>query len=69
MIGDIKNKIYMLTIEYNSETEEIEYVAEEIIDNRLEEEVDHVGDIDLEDRKWDIRVLEYMRNHYTSGKS
>jgi|TARA_R110002020_G_C16151183_1_gene762676 hypothetical protein len=69
MSRDIKNKIYMLTIEYNSETEEIEYIAEEIIDNRSIEELDHVGDMDLEECKWDLKELEYMRDHYTSGKS
>ena len=69
MIVDNKNKIYMLTIEYNSETEEIEYIAEEIIDNRSVEEFDHIGNMDLEECKWDLKDLEYMRNHYTSGKS
>ena len=69
MSRDFKNKIYMLTIEYNSETEEIEYIAEEIIDNRSIEELDHVGDMDLEENKWDLKELEYMRDHYTSGKS
>jgi|TARA_R110000824_G_scaffold257964_3_gene446919 hypothetical protein len=69
MIVDNKNKIYMLTIEYNSETEEIEYIAEEIIDNRSVEEFDHIGNMDLEECKWDLKDLEYMRDHYTSGKS
>ena len=64
-----KNKIYLLTIEYNSETEEIEYIAEELIDNRKLEEVDHVGDMDMEATGWDIEDFEFMRDHYSSGKS
>ena len=64
-----KNQIYLLTIEFNSETEEIEYIAEEIIDNRLLEEVDYIGDMDLEASGWDIEDLEFMRDHYSSGKS
>lgn len=63
---DSKNKVYMLTIEYNSETDEIEYIAEEVIDNR---QLDEVGSVDMEEAGWDIEELEYMRNHYTSGKS
>ena len=64
-----KNKIYLLTIEYNSETEEIEYISEEIIDNKTLEEVNHVGDMDMEVTGWDIEDLEFMRDHYSSGKS
>ena len=61
---DNKNKIYILTIEYNSETEEIEYIAEEIVDNRQFEEV---GSMDMEEQEWDLEALEYMRKHYESG--
>ena len=64
-----KNQIYLLTIEFNSETEEIEYIAEEIIDNRKLEEVDYIGDMDMEEVGWDLEILEYMRDHYSSGKS
>ena len=64
-----KNKLYLLTIEYNPETEEIEYIGEEIIDNRAIDEVNDRGEIDIEESKWDIDALEYMREHYTSGKS
>jgi len=63
---DNKNKIYILTIEYNSETEEIEYIAEEIVDNR---QLDEVGSMDMEESGWDVDALEFMKDHYTSGKS
>tara|TARA_Y100001938_G_C7807197_1_gene290059 strand:+ start:135 stop:344 length:210 start_codon:yes stop_codon:yes gene_type:complete len=64
-----KNKLYLLTIEYNSDTEEIEYIEEQIIDNRELEEVAERGTIDMEELQWDIDDLEYMREHYTSGQS
>ena len=67
-IGDDNNKIYRLTIEYNSDTEEIEYIAEEIIDNKDIET--HIrGEIDLEEYGWDEDSLEFMREHYLSGEA
>ena len=63
---DAKNKVYILTIEYNSETEEIEYIAEEIVDNR---QLDEVGSMDMEESGWDVDALEFMIDHYSSGKS
>ena len=66
MALDSKNKIYLLTIEFNSETEEIEYIAEELVDNR---DVSELGYLDLEEAGWDIDALEIMRDHYISGKS
>ena len=69
MIVNNKNKVYMLTIEYNSDTEEIEYIAEELIDNQKIEEVSHVGDMDMEESQWDIDDIVYMKDHYCSGKS
>jgi hypothetical protein len=67
-IGNNRNKIYILTIEYNPETEEIEYVAEEIIDNK--DVLTHIrGSVDLDEYGWDIETLEYMRDHYASGEA
>ena len=63
-----KNKIYILTIEYNSENEEIDYIAEEVIDDK--EFLTHIqGTLNLEESGWDIEALEYMREHYMSGEA
>tara|TARA_R110002020_G_scaffold428081_1_gene637553 strand:- start:707 stop:916 length:210 start_codon:yes stop_codon:yes gene_type:complete len=63
-----KNKIYILTIEYNSDSEEIEYIAEEIIDDK--DFLTHVkGTLDIEEHGWDIEALEFMREHYMSGEA
>jgi len=68
MIGDSDNKLYILTIEYNTKTEEIEFIAEEIVDNKDTEA--HIrGEVDLEEYGWDSDILEYMRDHYMSGKA
>tara|TARA_R100000808_G_C2142779_1_gene150534 strand:+ start:1238 stop:1438 length:201 start_codon:yes stop_codon:yes gene_type:complete len=61
-----KNKIYLLTIEFNSETEEIEYIAEELVDDR---DVSELGYLELDEAGWDIDALEIMRDHYITGKS
>ena len=63
-----KNKIYMLTVEFDPDTEEIEYIAEELIDNK---DVDaHIrGKVDTEEYGWDEDTLEYMREHYMSGEA
>ena len=60
------NMIYMLTIEYNRKTEEIEYIAEEVIDD-TDIETHIRGTIDMEEQGWDIDALEFMREHYNSG--
>jgi hypothetical protein len=66
--GSSKNKIYILTIEYNSETDEIEYIAEEVIDDK--EFLTHIrGTLNIDECGWDIESLEYMREHYMSGKA
>ena len=67
-IGDDKNKIYKLTIEYNSDTEEIEYIEEAIIDN-VDLDAHIRGKVDLEEYGWDEDTLEYMREHYMSGEA
>ena len=66
---DIKgDKVYILTIGYNSKTEEIEYIAEEVIDDK--DILTHIrGTVDLDVYGWDLETLEYMREHYTSGEA
>lgn len=66
--GDRGNQIYILTIEYNPKTEEIEFIAEEVIDDK--DRLAHIrGSVDLDEYGWDIEVLEYMREHYMSGEA
>jgi len=68
MTDNKNNKVYILTIEYNSETEEIEYIAEEIIDNK--DVTTHIyGEMDFDTLDFDVEMLEYIRDHYTSGQS
>ena len=68
MTDNKNNKVYILTIEYNSETEEIEYIAEEIIDNK--DVATHIyGEMDFDTLDFDVEMLEYIRDHYTSGQS
>ena len=59
-------KTYILTIEYNEETEEIEYLREEIVGD--EENVFIMGDIDLADI-WDKESLELIADSYIIGES
>ena len=63
-----KNMVYMLTVEYDPDTEEIEYIAEELIDD-TDIETHIRGKLDMEKQGWDVDILEFMREHYTSGKS
>jgi hypothetical protein len=58
-------KRYILTIEYNTETEEIEYIQEELTDN---EEVFEYGDIIL-DEYFDEEALELISESYILGIS
>tara|TARA_R100000458_G_C8222111_1_gene206140 strand:- start:224 stop:433 length:210 start_codon:yes stop_codon:yes gene_type:complete len=63
-----KNMVYMLTVEYNPDTEEIEYIAEEIIDD-TDLETHIRGKLDMEQQGWDVDILEFMREHYLSGEA
>ena len=69
MIKDNKGKkIYILTIEYDPNSEEIEFIAEEIIDDK--DRLTHIqGALDLEEQGWDLDALEFMREHYMSGEA
>tara|TARA_R110000824_G_scaffold55632_9_gene153126 strand:- start:1838 stop:2017 length:180 start_codon:yes stop_codon:yes gene_type:complete len=58
-------KTYVLTIEYNEETEEIEYLTEEIL---TEEITFYYGEIDQEDY-WDEETAELFRNGYIHGET
>ena len=61
-------KIYILTVEYDPNNDEIEFIAEEIIDDK--DRLTHIqGYLDLEENGWDLDALEYMREHYQSGKA
>lgn len=58
-------KRYVLTIEYNTETEEIEYIQEEIVDN---DRILEYGDIVLNDY-FDDEALELISGAYILGIS
>ena len=58
-------KRYVLTIEYNTDTEEIEYIQEELTDD---EEVFEYGDIILDDY-FDEEALELISESYILGIS
>ena len=60
-------KTYLLTIEYDSDTDNIEYLQEEII-NDDQSEIKSLGSFDLETR-FDKKILDYMRKHYIVGES
>jgi hypothetical protein len=58
-------KRYILTIEYNTDTEEIEYIQEEMVDD---EEVFEYNDIVLNDY-FDEEALELISEAYIIGIS
>jgi len=58
-------KRYILTIEYNTDTEEIEYIQEEVTDSR---EVFEYGDCILDDY-FDEESLELLSDAYILGIS
>ena len=58
-------KRYILTIEYNTDTEEIEYIQEEMVDN---EQVFEYGDLVLDDY-FDEETLELLEDSYILGIS
>ena len=60
-------KTYLLTIEYDSDTDTIEYLQEEVIDND-NNEIKSLGDFDLETR-FDKEILDLIREHYIVGES
>ena len=57
-------KTYVLTIEYNEETEEIEALSEEIFN---EHTAFYYGEIDVSEW-WDEETLKLMRDGYIFGE-
>jgi superfamily I DNA and RNA helicase len=55
-------KIYLLTIEFDDETEEIEYIQEEIIDDNIQSEL---STEDIPNKYWDEESLRVIRKYYT----
>ena len=58
------NKTYLLTIEYNEDTEEIEYIQEEIIDPDESTKTKVLGALELEDI-FNEESLSIIREIYT----
>ena len=58
-------KRYILTIEYNTDTEEVEYISEELVDDY---EPFEYGDIIIDDY-FDEEALELISNTYILGIS
>tara|TARA_R100000458_G_C8261137_1_gene236633 strand:- start:1152 stop:1346 length:195 start_codon:yes stop_codon:yes gene_type:complete len=63
---EISMKTYILTIEYNEETEEVEYIGEELLDDN--DPVFTIGEIDLADI-FDRDTLKLIKNCYEIGES
>jgi hypothetical protein len=59
-------KKYVLTIEYDEDTEEIEYISEEMVIK--EEEPFKFGDADISEY-FDDELLDYIRECYIIGKA
>ena len=57
-----------MTIEYNPKSEEIEYVAEEIIDD-VDLDSHILTELDFEKLDFEEDMLEYIRDHYCSGEA
>ena len=60
-------KRYILTIEYNTKTEEIEYIQEEMIDNEMEYAFEY-AELILDDY-FDEESLELVSSRYILGIS
>ena len=60
-------KRYILTIEYNEDTEEIEYIQEEMIDNEMEYAFEY-AELILDDY-FDEESLELVSSRYILGIS
>ena len=60
-------KKYILTIEYNEDTEEIEYIQEEMVDNEMEHAFEY-AELILDDY-FDEEALELVSSRYILGIS
>ena len=58
-------KTYLLTIEYNDETEEVEYIQEEILGDEPSESMSEVTLNNPESLKFDEKALEIIRKYYS----
>tara|TARA_E500000305_G_C3951144_1_gene202255 strand:+ start:355 stop:558 length:204 start_codon:yes stop_codon:yes gene_type:complete len=59
------NKVYILSIEYNEETEEVEYVQEDVLD-KGELETATIMQEQLEEVSyWDEESIKIIRKYYT----
>jgi len=58
-------KTYILTIKYNEDTEEMEYLSEEIVE---EEDAFYYGDVELSEY-FDDETLELLKDTYIIGES
>ena len=57
------NKIYILTIEYSGDDEQVEYIQEEIIDPSEIDESRVIGNL-IEQDYWDEDSLKIMKKFY-----
>lgn len=58
-------KTYVLTIEYNEETEEVEYLTEEIL---TEDSTFYYGDMDVSEY-WDEETIKLLADGYIFGEA
>ena len=58
-------KKYILTIAYDDETDQVEYLSEELV---TDDSTFYYGDIDLGEY-WDDEVLKLMKDVYIIGES
>ena len=58
-------KTYVLTIQYNEETEEVEYLTEEVL---TEDNTFYYGDVDVSEY-WDEETLELLADGCIFGES
>jgi|3_EtaG_2_1085321.scaffolds.fasta_scaffold63271_2 hypothetical protein len=60
-------KTYLLTVEYDSDTDTVEYLQEEVI-SEDGDKPQVIEELDLE-LKFDKKMLDLMRKHYIVGES
>jgi len=58
-------KTYVLTIGYNEETEEVEYLTEEVLTDHT---TFHYGDVDVSEY-WDEETLALLADGYIFGET
>ena len=58
-------KTYILTIQYNEETDEVEYLTEEILSD---DSTFYYGDVEVS-KYWDEETQEIFKNGYIIGET